>query len=212
MKILSLSDVIDPRIYSPHLKERFPDVELVIGCGDEPYYYLEYIVSSLNAPTYYVRGNHARIMEYSESGARSEPHGAVNLHRKAVNYRGLLLAGVEGSLRYRPGPFQYSQPEMMGHVLLLAPSLLLNRIKFGRYLDVFVTHSPPAGIHDDDDLPHQGIRAFRWVIRVFHPAYHFHGHVHVYRNDTKLVSYVGPTCVVNTYGYRVTDIETIQLN
>ena len=207
MKILSLSDMIVQKIYSPNLKQRFPDIDLVIGCGDEPYYYLEFIVSALNVPTFFVRGNHAPTMEYSESGARSEPHGAMNLHRKAIRCKGLLLAGVEGSLRYHPGPYQYTQSEMMKHVLSLAPALLSNRLTYGRYLDVFVSHSPPAGIHDETDLPHQGVRAFRWLINVFHPIYHIHGHIHVYRLDTVKDTFLGPTHVMNTYGYRVTQID-----
>jgi len=207
MKILSLSDTIVQVIYSPQVKQRFPDVDMVISCGDEPYYYLEFLVSALNVPTFYVRGNHSRVMEYSDTGGRSEPHGAVDLHRRVVNENKLILAGVEGSLRYRPGPYQYSQSEMMEHILAITPALLMNRLTYGRYLDVFVSHSPPAGIHDDTDLPHRGIRAFRWLIKVFKPRYHLHGHMHVYRSDIEMETLVGQTRVVNTYGYRVTNIE-----
>jgi Icc-related predicted phosphoesterase len=47
------------------------------------------------------------------------------------------------------------------------------------FLDIFITHSPPLGMHDQDDLPHQGIKAFRWLVDSFQPAYYFHGHVHI---------------------------------
>ncbi len=39
----------------------------------------------------------------------------------------------------------------------------------------------------------------------FQPAYHFHGHVHIYRPDTPVESKCGATTVVNTYKYRITD-------
>ncbi len=207
MKILSLSDIVIPFIYSPVLVKRFSDVDMVIDCGDLPFYYLEYVTSSLDVPVFFVRGNHAMEVEYTTAGPRESPEGALDLHRKAVNLDGLLMAGVEGSLRYRPGPFQYSQREMWGHVYRLIPALLLNRIRYGRYLDIFVTHAPPAGIHDQPDLPHRGIQAFRWLIETFKPRYYFHGHIHVYRPDTETVTQVGPTTVINTFGYRETEIQ-----
>lgn len=202
MKILSLSDTLIPYIYSPQVHQRFTDVDLVIGCGDLAYYYLEYVLNALNVPLFFVRGNHDEVVEYGNAGQRTAPAGGINLHRQAVNYRGLLLAGVEGSLRYRPGRFQYSQNEMWGHVLHLIPYLLKNRALYGRYLDVFVTHAPPLGIHDKEDLPHQGIRAFRWLLRVFRPAYQVHGHVHIYRPDTDAETRFGHSLVVNAYGFR----------
>jgi Icc-related predicted phosphoesterase len=65
-------------------------------------------------------------------------------------------------------------------VLGLIPALLWNKLLRGRYLDIFVTHSAPEKIQDDTDLPHRGIRAFRWLIKVFKPRLHLHGHVHLY--------------------------------
>ena len=202
MNILSLSDKIVPFIYGPQIKRRFAEADLILGCGDLAYYYLEYAISSLDVPLFFVRGNHDKIVEYSQEAQRTAPHGGIDLHRRLVNHKGLLLAGVEGSLRYRPGPYQYSQIEMWEHVLSLAPGLLFNRIRHGRFLDIFITHAPPEGVHDKTDLPHQGIRAFRWFIQVFQPAFFVHGHVHVYRPDELTETHMGRTQVVNTYGFR----------
>ncbi len=207
MKILSLSDKIVPFIYSPQVRTRFQGTDLVIGCGDLAYYYLEYVLNALDVPLYFVRGNHDEVVEYSQGQQRTAPHGGTDLHRRLVNYKGLLLAGVEGSLRYRPGEFQYYQSEMWLNVFHLVPGLLANRLRYGRCLDVFITHAAPAGIHDGVDLPHQGIRAFRWLVDVFQPAYHFHGHIHVYRPDTAMETQVGKTRVVNTFGFREIQIE-----
>ena len=207
MKVLSLSDKEVSFIYSPQVRCRFEDIDLIIGCGDLSYYYLEYVLSVLEKPLFFVRGNHDKVAEYSGKLMRTGPHGAVDLHRKVVNYRGLLLAGVEGSLRYRPGKYQYSQSDMWNYVFQLVPSFIVNRIKFGRYLDVFVSHAPPENIHDADDLPHRGIKAFRWVLKVFGPAYHFHGHVHIYRPDSVYKSKFGRTTIINTYPYRDVDMS-----
>lgn len=206
MKVLSLSDTVCDLIYSPNVRQKFGDVDLVLDCGDTPYYYLEYVVSALDKPTFFVRGNHAKVMEYGDAGPRAYAHGAVDLHRRVLNHKGILLAGVEGSLRYHPGPFQYNQREMWRNVFSLIPGVMKNRIFHGKYLDIFVTHSPPWGIHDERDLPHQGIKAFLWFIRVFQPSFHFHGHIHTYRPDTVMATQIGKTRVINTYGYRVTEM------
>lgn len=203
MKILSISDVELGIIYSSQIAERFSDVDLVISCGDLPYYYLEYVISSLNVPLYHVRGNHANKVEFTTAGERTEPWGAINLHRKVKqDDTGLLLAGVEGSIQYNLGPYQYSQAGMWAMVLMMTPALFLNKLLYGRYLDVFVTHASPWKIHDMDDLPHHGVKAFQWFDRVFQPQVHLHGHIHVFRQDTVTQTQLGKTLVMNTYGYR----------
>lgn len=212
MKILSLSDATVPFIYSPQVRARFSDIDFILGCGDLSYVYLEYVLTALNVPLFYVRGNHDKVVEYTSWGQRTAPAGGTNLHRTMVRHKDLILAGVEGSLRYRPGRYQYSQGEMWGHVLRLVPALLANRILYGRFLDVFVTHAPPAGIHDAEDLPHQGINAFRWLLEVFKPAYHFHGHIHFYHPDTITETRFKRTQVINTYRFRETELVLDQVH
>ena len=208
-KVLSLSDKQIDSIYSSQVKTRFADVDLILGCGDLAYYYLEFVISMLNVPLYYVRGNHSNLVEHTSSGPKTHPHGGTDLHRRVINCHGLIIAGVEGSLRYREGPFQYSQTEMWGHVLRIAPRLLRNRVLYGRYLDIFISHAPPWGIHDQPDLPHQGIKAFRWLLETFRPRYHFHGHIHVYRQDVQTVTQYLSTTVINTYGFAETLVDPI---
>ncbi len=207
MKLLSLSDQVLEFIYSPSIKERFADVDLVLGCGDLPYYYLEYLVDQLGKPVFFVRGNHAATVEYSQGSERKGPWGAVDLHRKVVNFHGMLLAGFEGSLRYRKGPFMYTQSEMWGMVLNMAPRLVFNSVRHGRSLDILATHAPPWEIQDQPDPAHQGFKAFRWLLKVFKPRYHIHGHIHVYEKETPVLTRFHHTLVVNTYGYRETNLH-----
>ncbi len=203
MKILAISDIELGFIYNTQIRQRFKDVDLVISCGDLPYYYLEFIVSMLDKPLYYVRGNHASQVESTTGGERSSPWGAIDIHRRTKrSSSGILMAGIEGSLRYNLGLHQYSQAEMWYFALDLVPHLLYNRLRYGRYVDILVTHAPPWHIHDMDDLPHRGIKAFRWLDQVFKPSYHLHGHIHVYRNDIDTVTGFGQTSVMNCYGYR----------
>ena len=209
MKILSVSDQIDPRIYSDKLKERHSDVAFVLSCGDLPNEYLEFIISGLNQPLYFIHGNHDRFKYVEQDQSQTHPLGADNLHGKIYREQGLLLAGVEGCILYnRKTKYQYTQGEMWSHVLRLVPGLLFNKLKYGRFLDIFVTHAPPRGVHEGADWTHQGIKAFRWLIDNFQPAYHFHGHIHIYRPDTVIETRIGKTLVINTFLSRVTNIQT----
>lgn len=203
MKILAVSDIELGFIYNLQVAQRFKDVDILFGCGDLPYYYLEFLVSMLDKPLYYVRGNHASRIEITTAGERKSPWGAIDLHRKVIRTdSNLLLAGIEGCNRYNKGDHQYTQAEMWQMVLGMVPKLLYNRIRYGRFLDIFVSHAPPWRIHDMDDLPHRGIKAFRWLIKVFQPRYHLHGHIHVYHSNVVTQTQVGRTTVLNCYGYR----------
>ena len=212
MKLLAVSDAEIALLYSPMIVDRFSDIDLIISCGDLPYYYIEYMISMLNVPCYFVRGNHASVKEFGTAGTRKYPWGAVDLHRRCrEDDTGLLLAGMEGSLRYNLGPYQYTQGQYWQMVLSLVPRFFINKLTLGRYLDVFVTHAPPWKIHDEEDLPHRGIKAFRWLIKVFQPAYMLHGHIHVYRRDTVTRTMIEKTTVQNVYGYKTLTIPTPQV-
>jgi hypothetical protein len=212
MKILALSDVELQNVYSPIILQRHSGTDMVISCGDLHFDYLEYVVSMLNVPLYYVRGNHAYTLETESGETHHAPGGASNLHQKVLrDPTGLLLAGIEGCVQYNDGPYQYSQGQMWTKVLGLVPGLLINHALYGRYLDLFITHAPPWKIHDMDDRPHQGIKAFRWLVETFQPAYHLHGHIHVYRQDTVRVSWLGSSCVMNVFGSQEIHLEPVLL-
>ena len=209
MKLLAVSDTEIAMLYSPLIKDRFQDVDLILSCGDLPYYYIEYMVSMLNVPCYFIRGNHSSSREFGATTVRKYPWGAVDLHHRCVeDDTGLLLAGMEGSLRYNRGPNQFTQSEYWRLVISLVPRFLINKALTGRYLDIFMAHAPPWQIHDADDPPHRGVKAYRWLIRVFKPHYFLHGHIHVYRQDTITQTQMGETLVVNVYGYKLLTIPT----
>ena len=202
-RILAVSDIELPYIYQAIPGDRFQDVDLVISCGDLPFSYLEYILSLLNKDLYFVRGNHAP----EGKDLKLEPEGALNLHlTTAASKNGLLLAGIEGSLLYNYGPYQYTQSQMWLMVYQLVPKLMLNYIKHGRFLDVFVTHAPPWQIHDQDDPAHQGVKAFRWLIESFQPKYHLHGHTTDYLSSERQITELGKTTVINVTGYDVIEV------
>lgn len=204
MRVLAISDVIVPVLYSPAIREIAHDIEFVVSCGDLPSAYLEYIVSMIDKPLYYVMGNHG-----ARGGERPEPEGCINLDERVVNHNGLILAGLEGSMRYNDAPrYQYTESAMRRKMLRLERHLWFNRLKQGRFLDVLVTHSPPYGIHDGRDLTHQGFKSFLKFIDRYHPEYVLHGHTHLYDNRAVRQSVRGHTLIINTYGYKFLDLKT----
>jgi uncharacterized protein len=202
MRLLGLSDDVHALIYSPRVSVLYHGIDLIISCGDLPYEYLDYVVCRLDKPLFYVEGNHVRMQEDGTTDPGSKYHGGFDLHRKVMKYGNTILAGVAGSIRYSRGPNQYTQSQMWINVLGLLPGLFVNKVIHGRYLDIFVTHAPPHGIHDQPDLPHQGIKAFLWLDRVFQPSLHVHGHIHTYRPDTVSETVLGRTRIINTYPYK----------
>ena len=207
MKILAVSDQIIDRVYTLAPDGQFDDVGLILGCGDLPYNYLEYIVTILNVPLYYVPGNHDP--QYNPSDVRSRAEGGTNLDLKTVYSKNTLIGGFGGCIRYRPdGVNQYTQVEAYLRAFYMLPKLILNRLRYGRALDILISHSPPFGIHDDNDPAHHGLKALNWLVRVAKPRIHLHGHTHFYRNNiARYESELGSTKVINVFPYKVLTIN-----
>jgi len=194
-------------MYTLSSSGHFRDVELVIGCGDMPYEYLEYIVTVLNVQMLYVPGNHDPRFDPAKKATHAE--GGTNLDLKIIRHNKFLIGGFGGCIRYRPdGINQYSQADAYSRAFSLLPRLLLNRIQYGRALDILISHSPPFGIHDDSDPAHHGLKALNWLIRIAQPRYHFHGHVHLYkRNLENFETIVGLTRIINVYPYKTLEVS-----
>jgi Icc-related predicted phosphoesterase len=209
MQFLTVSDEVVPAIYSLNIKERFRSINAVLGCGDLPPYYLEFMVTMLAVPCFYVNGNHNGV-EYTEDGEQLHaPRGCTLVERRSICYKGLLIAGLGGSIRYNNEQgAQYTEMEMLAHVWMLAPYLLLNRWRYGRYLDVLLTHAPPLGIHNGPDYPHRGFQAFLTFMDYFRPRYLIHGHIHQsYGFSAVTETHYKQTMVLNTAGYRLLTID-----
>jgi Icc-related predicted phosphoesterase len=207
VKILVVSDNIVDQLYSPGVGEYFRGIELVLGCGDLPYEYLEFLVSSFNVPLLYIPGNHDPAYNQYNPSARAD--GCENIDRRVVKIKGLTIAGLGGSHRYQPGRAnQYSQSRMYLRVISLLPVLFRQRLLSGRKPDIIIAHSPPGGIHADDDLPHVGFSAFLTLMRIARPRYFFHGHTLTYRSNLEpCITKFEQTTVINVNPYRVIEVE-----
>ena len=180
MRILAVADAVSPVVYSERFPQNLEPIDLVLSAGDMPGHVLEFMATKLRVPPVFVLGNHGNGFVRDRTGDElSLPGGCINAHRRVVEVGGLLIAGVEGSARYRPGEQQYSEFEMALHCWSLAPRLAWNRLTRGRPLDILLTHAPPKGPHEGADYPHRGVPAFNAFARRWRPKLHVHGHVHL---------------------------------
>ena len=223
MKILCVSDQIDPLIYSINIKERYQDIDLVISAGDLPMEYLEFIVSSLNKPLFFVFGNHnLNALPYYHKSFRTntslqsiaedriEGYGSTYLGFTTRREGKVLFAGVSGCLRYNSDIGQYTERQMQLQLLALAPRLIYNKLRYGRYLDVFVAHAAPFGIHDRPDPCHTGFKCFLWFMKKFKPRYFLHGHIHLYDLQAPRVTVYEDTTVINVFSNYLLEFDTAQ--
>ncbi len=215
MKILCVADTKDPLVYSENIVMRYGDVDLVLSCGDLPLSYYEFIISSLNKPFYFIFGNHHTedLNKYLrppwQNGLEFPKVGGTFLDGKVARdaSTGLLLAGLGGSMRYNRGEHQFTNFQMYWRIFKVLPRLFFNRLRYGRYLDILLTHAPPHNLGDQEDLCHTGFKAFRWFMRHFKPALLLHGHIHLTDMNTERSRFYRETEVVNVYSSHLVEKE-----
>ncbi len=188
MKILVLSDHESPALWDYFDKKKLAGVDLIISCGDLKAEYLSFLVTFTSAPVLYVHGNHDERYE------KQPPEGCICIEDKIFVYNGVRILGLGGSMRYRPGKYQYTQEEMLHRVKKL-------KLKLWKHkgFDILVTHSPAFGLNDGSDLTHTGFKAFNMLIDEYSPHYFLHGHVHLnYGRNPRMCKH-GNTIIINGF-------------
>ena len=196
MKILVLADEEYPAFWENYREDRLKEYDLIISCGDLNPKYLSFIVTMARAPLLYVHGNHDVSYE------RIPPEGCDCIEDDIVVYKGLRILGLGGCVQYRPGQHQYTQKQMRKRIRKL-------RFKLWRHkgVDIVVTHAPPEGVGDGEDVAHRGFQAFLELIDKYHPKYFLHGHVHLrYGEDRTRIREYNGTQVINASEYYVLEL------
>jgi Icc-related predicted phosphoesterase len=197
LNLLIVADHIDPLLYDYYRPERFPRIDLILGCGDLKQWYMSYLMSTFNAPLYYVRGNHDLSFDYDP------PDGGEDIHGRLISYKGIRIMGLEGSQVYTRDAVQYTERGMYWAYQRMRPKLWRHK-----GADIVITHAPPKGIHDMQNVTHSGFSVFNQIIDRHKPKYFFHGHTHLnYGRQQERVTKVGDTYVINAYGFYILDYE-----
>ncbi|MCR5592770.1 MAG: metallophosphoesterase [Saccharofermentans sp.] len=196
MRILAVADIEDRRLYDFFTKDRVKGVDLIVSCGDLKADYLDFLMTMVNVPMMYVRGNHDDILN------EEPPLGGICLEDNIVNFNGVNFLGLGGSMKYHNGLNMFTEHEMRWRTINMAPMAMIKGV------DVFVTHAPARGFGDLDDLPHRGFDCFNKVMYRYHPQLMLHGHVHANygMNIAMERSHPSGTRIINAYGYQIIDI------
>lgn len=191
MRILAIADKEDSLLSARVAQGKVDKPNVVISCGDLRPGYLDYVATTANAPLLYVRGNH----DTDERGYLDM--GGTPLDCRIVRVGGLSIAGLDGSYAYREGIVGYTEGEMMKRALLLAVKA---RLMGG--IDVLVTHAPPRGYGDLNDLPHRGFDCFNRLLELVKPRILLHGHIHLdYGIIPREVKHPSGTRIINAFGF-----------
>ena len=239
MKILLIADNSHTELWgawSPETRALLKDVKLILSAGDLSPFYLEFLVTMMNVPLVYVRGNHDEY--YHER----PPEGCIDADGQIVYVdifdkdtgkaaKTIRVAGLGGSMSYREGPDMYTEPEMAQRVRKLRKTMRkvnagrnlreLFRIRYsGRRLtgaprkyecpgfDILLTHAPCLGYGDMEDMPHRGFACFNDLLEEYRPAVHCYGHVHMeYGNFKRELSHPSGTRLINGSGYYIFEAE-----
>ena len=192
MKILLISDTEERSLWddwTASTAERLADVELILSAGDLKAEYLEFLVTMLNVPLVYVRGNHDGMYdENPPEGCEDADGRLVEVECGWGSFRQKVrILGLGGSMRYKDeAPDMYTEHEMEARIKRaerdirkhrLTDSLLsiirqdskdgVEKEQFG--FDILLTHAPCRGYGDMEDLPHMGFECFNDLLNKYSP-------------------------------------------
>jgi len=197
MKILVLSDVESKALWDYYDKSRLEGIDLILSGGDLKPEYLSFLATFFHGPVLYVHGNH--------DGAYLDnpPGGCTCIDGKLYEYRGLRILGLGGSMRYKPGPFQYTELQMKMRAARLWP-----QIARAHGFDLLLTHAPAYGQGDSPARAHMGFSTFLDLMDAYEPAYMVHGHVHLNYNPlAPRIRTYNKTTIVNAFERHVIEFQ-----
>ena len=189
MKILALADVESKGLWDFLDKDYLRSMDLILAAGDLKPDYLEYLALYARADIFYVYGNHDLTQ------GRRSPGGCIEVEDTVYDVNGVRVLGLGGSIRYKPGPNQYTEKEMEKRIRRLR-----RQLKKSGGFDILLTHSPAKDLGDASDPTHTGFVCMRKLLEEYRPKYMVHGHVHLNYGPGKarLLTY-GDTTIINAY-------------
>lgn len=189
MKILAVSDIESKALWDYFDKRRLEGIDVIVSCGDLKAEYLSFLATFFYGPVLYVHGNH------DESYEKKPPEGCICIEDQVFVHQGIRFLGLGGSMRYKPGPFQYTDRQMSLRAVRLWPKIAAHH-----GFDVLVTHAPAFGQGDAPTPAHQGFKSFLSLMDRYSPRVHLHGHVHLnYDPLSGRVRRYQETTIINAY-------------
>lgn len=162
-------------------------IDLIITLGDLTREDIVQLESITHIPKIGVYGNH-------DSGTYMPDLGIWDMHLMTWEFQGLRFGGFQGCVRYKENPhaIMYTQEEAM-QMMAGFPAV-----------DIFLSHCPPRGINDEEEVAHQGFQALRDYIERAKPQVLMHGHT--YPTEDTVVKQFGQTRIEYVYEHKLITI------
>lgn len=163
------------------------NVELVITLGDLTREDILALQQLTTIPKIGVYGNH-------DSGTYMPELGIMDMHLKTWSFQGVTYGGFQGCVRYKENPdaIMYTQEQARQMIAGFPP------------VDIFISHCPPRGINDEEEVAHQGFIGLREYIDQKAPKIWLHGHT--YPTEQSLVTQHGSTKIEYVFGYKLLNL------
>lgn len=195
MRILLVADEESKFIWDYYDASLFNNIDLVISAGDLKAKYLSFLTTMTMKPVYYVFGNH------DNNYTKEPPYGCDPIDDQIIVQNGIRILGLGGSYRYKSGPYQYTEKQMRKRIKKL--HTMINQFSG---VDILVTHAPPKGHGDGEDLCHTGFDVFNEFINTYKPSYLLHGHQHLnYGRKADRIQIIDSTTLINGFNYHIFD-------
>lgn len=164
-------------------------IDLIITLGDLERSDILQLAEITHIPKIGVYGNH-------DSGNYMSELGIINMHCKTLAINGLQFGGFEGCVRYKENPdaIMYTQDEARQLLQDFPP------------VDIMITHCPPRGVNDEEEIAHQGFDALRDYVLASKPKLLLHGHT--YPTEATMMRTLGDTHITYVHRYAIIDIPT----
>jgi hypothetical protein len=197
IRILAVSDTIEPALADGRNRAALGAIDLILGAGDLDCDDLAFVADGFDAPLVYVRGNHDSDERWHEAGDRCpDPiHSTAVLHRAGLAVAGLTWPGRRGKAAQR------NERVAWGQALQVAARCVGNHDPL-----IVVSHAPPLAAGDvATDNYHRGFKGYRWMLERLEPALWLHGHTPLAAARDWQVQ-VGRTKVINVTGAVLIDL------
>lgn len=197
IRILAVSDELDPALEHETNRERLEPIDLVVGCGDLQADQLCFVADAFRAPLVYVRGNHDSGGRWSRGAVRLPvPLRGGSRTEAGLRIVGLGWPGLETSRGHALRDGAAAWRDVLGlalHIMFRPPFR-----ERGRRMLV-VSHAAPLGLGDGPDAYHRGFAAYRWLLARLRPPLWLHGHTTLASTSGRRVDADG-TAIVNVTG------------
>ena len=202
VRLLAVSDAVDPALEHAVNRESIGRLDAVIGCGDLAPAYLAFLGDAFKVPVVFVRGNHDRGGHWSETARRAPDHLRSG---HLVDVAGITVAPFEWPGLHTDRAMR-DELHAWRDVLRLWRTLASRRLFRGQAPILVISHAPPRGVGDHAaNRYHLGYAAYRWLLDRLRPPLWLHGHVDP-ASKTDWRTSCGPTVVANVTGSVVVEL------